>query len=217
MDLLPAGATGTLLTGLLTGLTLIVAIGAQNAFVLRQGVLRRHVGPVVAVCAVSDAVLITAGVAGFGTLVTAAPALLEVARWGGVAFLVTYGVLALRRAGSGAALTTDQAAGSVAGAVGGTATRALLTAAALTWLNPHVYLDTLLMLGSVAQHEGPTLRWWFAGGAVAASLVWFTLLGYGASRAHRVLGRPGTWRVVELLIGVVMLAVAARLALHAPA
>lgn len=213
MDLLPVGASGTLLTGLLTGLSLIVAIGAQNAFVLRQGVLRRHVAPVVVVCAASDALLITAGVAGFGTLVAAAPAVVDVARWGGVAFLATYGVLALRRAGSGAALSTD----SAAGLAGGTAARALATAAALTWLNPHVYLDTLVMLGSVAQHEGPTLRWWFAGGAVVASVVWFTALGYGATRAHRVLSRPGTWRVVELLIGLVMLAIAARLALHAPA
>ncbi|MDN7120999.1 amino acid transporter [Nocardioides sp. ChNu-153] len=202
---LPDSALIALATGLVTGLGLIVAIGAQNAFVLRQGLLRRHVAGVVAVCAVSDAVLITAGVAGVGGLVDAAPLALEVLRWGGVAFLVTYGVLALRRATRGDAL--DPAAAAGAGA-----RRTLLTAAALTWLNPHVYLDTVLMLGSVAQQEGPDLRWWFAGGAVVASLAWFTALGYGAGRAHRLLSRPATWRVVETLVGLVMLAIAARLA-----
>ncbi|HEY1134362.1 MAG TPA: LysE/ArgO family amino acid transporter [Nocardioides sp.] len=194
-------------TGLLTGLSLIVAIGAQNAFVLRQGLLRRHVAPVVAVCAVSDAVLIVAGVAGIGTLVALAPAAIDVLRWGGVAFLTAYGAMALRRAVRPAAL--DPAAG-----LGRSVGRTVATAVALTWLNPHVYLDTVLMLGSVAQQEGPTLRWWFAAGAVVASLAWFTGLAYGASRAHRLLERPATWRVLETLIGVVMLAIALRLALQ---
>ncbi|WZH51300.1 MAG: LysE/ArgO family amino acid transporter [Nocardioides alkalitolerans] len=194
-------------TGLLTGLGLIVAIGAQNAFVLRQGLLRRHVGPVVAVCAASDAVLIVAGVAGIGTLVALAPAVVDVLRWGGVAFLTAYGLLALRRAVRPTALDPATAAGRGVG-------RTVATAAALTWLNPHVYLDTVLMLGSVAQQEGPGLRWWFAGGAVLASVLWFTGLGYGAGRAHRLLERPGTWRVLEALVGVVMLAIALRLALQ---
>lgn len=193
-------------TGLLTGLSLIVAIGAQNAFVLRQGLLRRHVALVVAVCAGSDAVLITAGVAGTGSLVEAAPLALEVLRWAGVAFLAAYGVLALRRAVRGGSL---EAAG---GGVGRTAGGTLAAALALTWLNPHVYLDTLLMLGSIGQQQGPDLRWWFAGGAVVASIAWFTALGYGAVRARHLLARPSTWRVVETLIGVTMLVIALHLA-----
>ncbi|MDT9593343.1 LysE/ArgO family amino acid transporter [Nocardioides zeae] len=196
--------------GLLTGLSLIVAIGAQNAFVLRQGVLRRHVAPVVAVCATSDALLIVAGVAGVGTLLALAPTAIEVLRWGGVAFLTAYGVLALRRAARPGALVGE---GDGVRALGHGAVRTVATALALTWLNPHVYLDTVLMLGSIAQQEGPGLRWWFAGGAVAASVLWFSALGYGASRAHRLLARPATWRVLETVVGVVMLVIAVRLAL----
>lgn len=208
-------------TGLVTGLSLIVAIGAQNVFVLRQGLLRRHVALVVVVCAVSDAVLITAGVAGIGGLVAAAPLALELLRWGGVAFLAAYGVSALRRAARPAALDAGTAEpsvdgavdGAVGGAVGRTAGRTLAVALALTWLNPHVYLDTLLLLGSVAQQQGEDLRWWFAGGAVVASIAWFSLLGWGAGRAGHLLARPATWRVLEIVVGVVMLAIAAKLAL----
>lgn len=198
-------------TGLVTGLSLIVATGAQNVFVLRQGLLRRHVALVVVVCAVSDAVLITAGVAGIGGLVAAAPLALELLRWGGVAFLAAYGVSALRRAARPAALEAETA--SVGGTVGRTAGRTLAVALALTWLNPHVYLDTLLLLGSVAQQQGEDLRWWFAGGAVTASIAWFSLLGWGAGRARGLLARPATWRVLEIVVGAVMLAIAAKLAL----
>ncbi|MEO9321921.1 LysE/ArgO family amino acid transporter [Nocardioides sp. C4-1] len=190
--------------GLLTGLSLIVAIGAQNAFVLRQGLARRHVAPVVAVCAISDLVLILAGVAGIGTVVERAGWLIDVVRWAGVAFLTWYGVTALLRA---------RRAESLEAATGGDATlgRAVRTAVALTWLNPHVYLDTVLLLGSIANTHDH--RWWFGAGAAVASLLWFTGLGYGARRAHRLLSTPRAWQVLDVLIGLTMLAIAASLAL----
>lgn len=196
----------TVAAGLLTGLSLIVAIGAQNAFVLRQGLLRSHVGIVVAVCAASDAVLITAAVAGVGGLVAGAPILLEVLRWGGVAFLGAYAVLALTRAARPGRLDPAETDG-----VRTTAAGTLATAVALTWLNPHVYLD-VLMLASLAHSQGD-LRWWFAGGLVLASITWFAVLGYGAAGARRILARPSTWRLLDVVIGIVMLAIAARLAL----
>ena len=193
-----------MLPGFLTGLALIVAIGAQNAFVLRQGLLRSHVGVVVAICAVSDAVLIAAGVAGIGTVVEEAPVALDVVRWLGVAFLTWYGVTALLRARHAEGLAAARAS------AGGRRT-AVLTAVALTWLNPHVYLDTVLLLGSVANQHGGD-RWWFALGAVLGSVVWFTGLGYGARRAAGWLSSPRAWRVLDVLIGLTMLAIAARLA-----
>jgi L-lysine exporter family protein LysE/ArgO len=198
---------GTLVTGLLTGLGLIVAIGAQNAFVLRQGLTRRHVGPVVAVCALSDLVLIAAGVAGIGTIVEQAGWVVDVVRWLGVAFLTWYGVSALLRARRG---------GSLQAATGDDATlgRAVRTAVALTWLNPHVYLDTVLLLGSVANAQEGS-RWWFAVGACAASVLWFTGLGYGARLAHRVLATERAWQALDVLIGLTMLGIALTLALGA--
>ena len=192
-------------TGLVTGLTLIIAIGAQNAFVLRQGLARQHVGAVVAICMISDAVLIVAGVAGIGTIVEQAPTALTVVRWLGVAFLSWYGVSTLLRARHAEALgASGRATTSYRGAVG--------MALALTWLNPHVYLDTVLLLGSVANHQGPSGRWWFALGACTASVLWFSGLGYGARLAHGVLGRPRSWQVLDVTIGLVMLAIAAKLA-----
>ena len=149
-------------TGLLTGLALIVAIGAQNAFVLRQGVRREHVGAVVLVCMASDAVLILAGTAGVGALVQAVPWLLEVLRWGGALYLLWFAVSSLRAALRPQGLMAEQAprtAGSV-----------IATTLALTWLNPHVYLDTVVLLGSLANQHGPDARWVFAAGAVAASV-----------------------------------------------
>lgn len=196
------------LAGLVTGLGLIVAIGVQNAFVLRQGLLRAHVGAVVAVCAMSDVVLILAGVGGVGVLVERAGWLIPVARWFGVAFLSWYGVSALRQALRSKAL--DAASG---GPVGGMRRSTVLRAVALTWLNPHVYLDTVLLLGSVAATHGSTGRWWFALGACVGSLLWFSGLGFGARRAAPLVTRPWTWRAVDVLTGVTMLAVAASLAL----
>lgn len=199
LDLAPAAA------GLGTGLSLIIAIGAQNAFVLRQGLRREHVLPVVAVCALSDAVLILAGVTGVGALVDRFPAALTAVRLGGAAFLVCYGALALRRAVVG---------GNQLPAEGG-GTRPLrsvvLTCVALTWLNPHVYLDTVVLLGSVANSHGPTGRWWFAAGAVAASVTWFGALGYGARLLSTLFARPSAWRVLDVAIGVMMLTLGALL------
>lgn len=197
--------------GLLTGLTLIVAIGAQNAFVLRQGLIRSHVGPVVAVCALSDAALIAAGVGGVGAIVDRASWVLEVVRWLGVAFLLWYAASSLRRAFRPESL-------AAAGNGGATEARGRVIgrAVALTWLNPHVYLDTVLLVGSIAAaHDGgePAGRWWFGAGAVLASLLWFTSLGYGARLLAPLLARPRAWQVLEVLIAATMLVVAARLAL----
>ncbi|GAB2982567.1 LysE/ArgO family amino acid transporter [Actinotalea caeni] len=191
-------------SGLLAGLSLIVAIGAQNAFVLRQGLARRHVGPVVAICAFSDAVLISAGVAGLGALVTAAPAVLTAVRWFGAAFLLGYAVVAGRRAVRGVAMERPDG-----GAVSGLAP-VLLTTLALTWLNPHVYLDTVVLLGSMAATHGAD-RWWFAAGAMLGSVVWFTALGVGARLLVPVFRRPRAWQVLDGLIALVMLALAVQL------
>ncbi|WP_244242494.1 LysE/ArgO family amino acid transporter [Nocardioides seonyuensis] len=193
------------LAGLLTGLSLIIAIGAQNAFVLRQGLHRRHVGVVVAICAVSDVVLIVAGVAGIGTIVEQAAWLLEVIRWLGVAFLTWYGVSSLLRARDPEALRAEAAA---EGSVRATAARAV----ALTWLNPHVYLDTVLLLGSVASTHGTPGRWWFAVGACAGSVAWFSGLGYGARLLAPRLASRRAWQVLDVAIGVVMLGIALKLA-----
>ncbi|MBW0274493.1 amino acid transporter [Nocardia sp. MH4] len=190
------------LSGLGFGLSLIVAIGAQNAFVLRQGVRGQHVLPVIAVCAVSDIVLIAAGVAGFGTVVEAVPAVLTVARCAGAAFLFGYAVLAARRALSSSALIADAAGASVA--VGAS----VLTCLALTWLNPHVYLDTVVLLGSFASTYASPDRWFLAGGAMLASIGWFLALGYGARRLGPLFARPIAWRVLDSVIAVIMVALA---------
>ena len=179
------------------GLALIVAIGAQNAFVLRQGLRGEHVVGVVAVCAVSDLLLITAGVAGTGALLERVPGAVEVVRWAGAAFLAGYGVLAARRALRPVGALTGEAAERTPLA------SALLTAAALTWLNPHVYLDTVVLLGSVAATQGD-LRWAFGAGAAAASVLWFSALGAGARLLRPVFARPAAWRVLDGLIAVVM-------------
>ena len=181
----------SLLPGFLTMASLIVAIGAQNAFVLRTGLARRHVGLVVAVCAVSDAVLVVAGVLGIGRLVTAHPAVLTWVRWVGAAYLVGFGITCLWRARRPSTLEASAAVGT-RGSV-------LATVLALTWLNPHVYLDTVLLVGSIANQHGPTGRWWFTAGAALASVVWFTGLGYGARVLAPLFARPVTWRVLGML------------------
>jgi L-lysine exporter family protein LysE/ArgO len=182
-----------------TGLSLIVAIGAQNAFVLRQGLHRDAVLPVVAICALSDAVLIALGVAGVGAVVVAWPAVLTVVALVGGGFLVVYGILAARRAlrPAGEAL---RAGSGTAGSV----RRAVLTCLALTWLNPHVYLDTVFLVGSIAADRGP-LRWTFGIGAALASLCWFAALGFGARLLSRHLARPAAWRALDGLVAVTML------------
>jgi L-lysine exporter family protein LysE/ArgO len=191
MDLVAA------LSGLGFGLSLIVAIGAQNAFVLRQGLRGEHIGLVVAICAISDAILIALGVAGAGALLEGAPALVDAVRIGGAAFLLTYAFLAARRAWRPGAL--EAAAG------GGASTRraVLLAALALTWLNPHVYLDTVVLLGSVAATHGDA-RWWFGLGAATGSVLWFTGLGYGARLLRRPFAKPSAWRALDGGVALVM-------------
>ncbi|NED99981.1 LysE/ArgO family amino acid transporter [Phytoactinopolyspora halotolerans] len=191
-------------TGFVTGLTLIVAIGAQNAFVLRQGLRREHVLAVVALCAAADALLITAGVAGLGTLLTAYPAAAEVARYGGAAFLAVYGAFAARRAMNPHGMAASELAPS-------TRTAVLLTCLGFTFLNPHVYLDTVVVLGSLGNQHGDDGRWLFVIGASCASVTWFVALGYGARALSSLFARPASWRVLDGSIAVVMFALAAGL------
>jgi L-lysine exporter family protein LysE/ArgO len=192
-------------TGLLTGWSLIVAIGAQNAYVLRQGLRREHVGVVVVICAVSDLLLITAGTLGIGTLVRYVPGLLVALTWGGVAYLLWFAVRSFRSAMHPSGLEAGAGAGRRS---------VVATALALTYLNPHVYLDTVVMLGTLATRQDAG-RWVFAAGAGTGSILWFTALGFGARSLSKPLGRPATWRVVDVLVGITMLVVAARLALQA--
>ncbi|WP_438483570.1 LysE/ArgO family amino acid transporter [Streptomyces sp. S186] len=195
-----SGISPALIAGFGTGLSFIVAIGAQNAFVLRQGVRRQAVLAVVGICALSDAILICLGVAGLGAVVTAWPVLLSAVGLAGGGFLICYGALAARRAlrpAAGQALTSQ-------GASTGSVRTAVLTCLAMTWLNPHVYLDTVLLLGSIAADRGP-LRWVFGLGAMLASLVWFAALGYGARLLAGILARPTAWRVLDTLIAATML------------
>jgi L-lysine exporter family protein LysE/ArgO len=192
-----------MLIGFATSLTLIVAIGAQNAFVLRQGVRGHHVLTVVALCTVSDIVLIAGGVAGFGILVTAHPQAITVARFGGAAFLFGYGILAAMRALRPGSLDPSGAAPHRAVSV-------VLTCLALTFLNPHVYLDTVVLLGALANQQHGS-RWLFGAGAASASAVWFTTLGFGARRLQRVFATPAAWRLLDGLIAVTMLGIAVAL------
>jgi L-lysine exporter family protein LysE/ArgO len=196
------------LTGLVTGLSLIVAIGAQNAFVLRQGLRRAHVGTVVAVCTLSDYALIMAGIAGLGTVIQYAPWAIVAVRWLGAAFLTWYGLASAWRARRPSSLSAGAGPGERMSR-GATAGRTL----ALTWLNPHVYLDTVLMLGSIANAHGASGRWWFGLGACAGSTIWFTGLGFGALLMAPLLARPRAWQILDLVIAATMLAIAAKLAL----
>lgn len=191
----------TFFTGLGSAASLIVAIGAQNAFVLRQGLRRQHVLPVVVICVLSDAILIAAGVAGIGVLVKNAPIALDVVRWAGFAFLIGYAVFAARRALKPESLSASGAvAGSLAAAVG--------TCLAITWLNPHVYLDTVLLLGSLSASHGDPGRWVFGAGAATASLLWFALVGFGARFAAPLFAKPLAWRLLDGGIAVLMLVLA---------
>jgi len=187
------------------GLSLILAIGAQNAFVLRQGLRGAHVFAVCLTCALSDAVLIAVGVSGFGWLIAAMPWIAPVMRYAGAAFLLVYGALAFRAAWRGGARL--QAA---AGAQEGSLHSAIVTCLALTWLNPHVYLDTVVLLGSVAAQWQ---RWPFGMGAIAASFAFFFALGFGARLLRPLFARPGAWRALDLGIGCIMWILAAGLIL----
>jgi L-lysine exporter family protein LysE/ArgO len=202
ITLLPA------LLGLGTGLALIIAIGAQNAYVLRLGISARNgtVLAVVLVCALSDAVLILAGILGIGAVIQALPATLIVIRVLGAGFLIVYGLLAAFRVFRPKALTPSETA-----EVG--LRTAILTTLGLTWLNPHVYLDTVIFLGSVANQQGEAERWWFAAGAVFSSFLWFFTLGFGARLLRPFFARPVSWRILDAFIALVMLTIGVRVAL----
>jgi L-lysine exporter family protein LysE/ArgO len=196
VDLLPL-----LATGFGVGLSLIIAIGAQNAYVLRQGIRTEHVLPIVAICAVSDAVLIIIGITGIGAVLDRAPVALTLVRWAGAAFLIGYGLLAARRALTAQRLRAANGSGRTS------ARTAVLTVLAMTWLNPHVYLDTVLLVGSIANTHGRTGRWSFGAGSVLASFVWFTALGYGARLLAPVFARPVAWRILDGLIAATMITI----------
>lgn len=207
---MPPATTGSaFLTGLFLSLSLIVAIGAQNAFVLRQGLRREHVTAVVLFCALADAVLISAGVLGMAQALGSRPALAQAMALAGAAFLAWYGWQALQRARRASQL---QAAASGAGLSRGAA---LAQAAAFTLLNPHVYLDTVLLVGSIGAQQPAGLQGWFIGGASIASLGWFTALGFGARWLAPLFSRPRAWQVLDALIGLTMWVLAALLLRHA--
>ena len=196
---------GAFLSGMGTGLSLILAIGAQNAFVLKQGLLRHHVFAVCAFCALSDAILIAAGVAGAGAIAERAPWFLSAMRWGGAAFLIWYGMKSFRAAlrGGEGLRPEGVAPPSLAATIG--------TIAALTWLNPHVYLDTVVLLGSVSSASDDRLA--FAVGAMTGSFLFFFSLGYGARLLAPLFARPLAWRILDAGVGVVMWTIAATLVL----
>lgn len=201
----------SMLLGFGTGLSLIVAIGAQNAFVLRQGILRQHVLPIVLICGLTDALLEILGIAGIGFVVERAPVVLEVIRWGGVAFLLWYAWGAARRAMRPGVLVADEGDAAGAGSDAGSLKRAVLACLAITYLNPHVYLDTMVLMGSVGNAQGDPARWWFAMGGGVASIIWFAVLGYGARALTRFFATPRSWQILDWIIVVVMLVIAGRL------
>ncbi len=201
--------TTTFIQGLVLSLGLIVAIGAQNAFVLRQGLRREHVGSVVLFCAVADAVLITAGVLGMAQALGESPGLARALALAGAAFLAVYGWRALRRA------RRPQQLNAADGGEGLSRGAAVAQAAAFTLLNPHVYLDTVLLVGSIGAQQPAALRGWFVAGASTASLCWFGLLGFGARWLAPWFARPRAWQVLDGLIGITMWVLAALLVRHA--
>ncbi len=189
--------------GFFAGLSLIVAIGAQNAYLLRLGLARNHVGVAVAICASADVVLIVLGIAGIGAFIRSQPAALEVIKWVGVVYLTGFAGRSFWRARRHEVLLPadepPQSTRTVA-----------LTMVAFTFLNPHVYLDTVLLLGSIGNQYGSD-RWWFAAGAAVASISWFSVLGFGATAAAPLMSRPVTWRVLDVVIGLVMIVIAVSL------
>jgi L-lysine exporter family protein LysE/ArgO len=202
-------ASAVFAQGMVLSLGLIVAIGAQNAFVLRQGLRREHVGPVVLFCALMDALLILAGVMGMARALGEHPGLARALALVGAAFLAGYGLLALRRARQPQQLRAAAGGASLGrGAV-------LAQAAAFTLLNPHVYLDTVLLVGSIGAQHPAALRPWFIAGASAASVLWFGLLGFGARWLAPWFARPRAWQLLDGLIGLTMLGLAALLLRHA--
>jgi L-lysine exporter family protein LysE/ArgO len=193
--------------GLATGLALIVAIGSQNAFVLRQGILREHVLPIVLFCALSDALLILAGIGGAGVVIRGNDTLMTVTRWGGALFLASYGALAAKRAWQGTHMQLGHKTGT-------TLVAALAACFGFTFLNPHVYLDTVVLLGAMANQRPDAGRWVFGAGACLGSLLWFSALGFGARFLAPWFQTTTAWRILDSLIASTMGALALSLLLN---
>ena len=193
-------------SGILSGLALIIAIGAQNAFVIRQGLQRQHVLTVVLFCAISDALLIAAGTAGLGKVIESAPEVLEIVRWFGVTYLIFFGLKSLRSAFRHNTLTLEQ--GNLV-----SRKRTILTVLGLTFLNPHVYLDTVIFLGSIA-NQFPTDKWFFSAGAMTASFLWFFFIGFGSKMAARFMVKVVFWKVLDLTVAIIMFTLATYLTFY---
>ncbi len=192
--------------GFLAGLSLIIAIGAQNAFVIRQGLTKKYVLLTVLICACSDALLIALGASGLGALIKSNKDLLEFVRWFGVAYLLWFAFKSARSAFKQEVLNSvGEASANKKGVV--------LTVLALTFLNPHVYLDTVILLGSISNQFGSD-KWFFVTGAIIASFLWFTSIGFGAKSASRFMSRPIFWKILDSLIAAIMLSIAAFLAFY---
>ncbi len=196
LPILSAGLSGFLLGG-----SLIIAIGAQNAFILRQGLLREHVFVLCLICSLSDALLIALGVGGFGTLIATSATAIRLVTWAGAAFLTVYGLIALRRAWNPGAMTAKRSGGT-------SLAKAVATCLSFTFLNPHVYLDTVVLVGGISAGFEGIARLAFGIGAVSASFVWFYALGYGARLLQPLFARPQAWRVLDVAIAIVMFALA---------
>jgi L-lysine exporter family protein LysE/ArgO len=197
---------GAGLAGFGLGAGLIIAIGAQNAFVLRHGLMRHHVLAICLFCAASDALLIGLGVSGFGSSIAQSPWLLQIVAWGGAAFLAAYGTLAFRRALNPSQMTASTDSKRALGPT-------LATCAAFTFLNPHVYLDTVILVGGLSATYPGSSRIAFGAGAMLSSFAWFFSLGYGARLLDGIFAKPGAWRMLDVMIGIVMWALAVKVAL----
>ena len=196
------------LIGLGSSLSLIIAIGAQNAFVLRQGIRREHVLPVVLICGLTDAMLEFLGVAGIGYVIERAPILLDVVLWGGIIFLLWYAWSAARRAMRPEAMIAGE--GKATGLK-----RTVIACLAITYLNPHVYLDTMVLMGSIGIAQGDPGKWWFVLGGALGSVGWFFTLGYGARGLSRFFATPRSWQILDWAVAATMLVIAGRLAFGA--
>ena len=195
-----------IIPGLLAGLSLIIAIGAQNAFVIRQGLTKKFVLLTVLICAISDALLIALGASGLGALIKSNKNILEFVRWFGVAYLLWFAFKSAKSALKKEVLNS-------AGEASADRKSVILTVLALTFLNPHVYLDTVILLGSISNQFGPD-KWFFCIGAMLASFIWFTAIGFGAKSASKFMSRPIFWKILDSLIAVVMLSIATFLAFY---
>ena len=192
--------------GFLTGLSLVIAIGAQNAFVIRQGLTKKFVGLTVLICAFSDALLIALGASGLGALIKSNSSILEIVRWFGVSYLLWFAIKSAR-------LIFNQEFLDSSGEASANRKSVILTVLALTFLNPHVYLDTVILLGSISSQFGSD-KWFFVLGAILASFIWFTAIGFGAKSASRFMSQPIFWKILDSIIAVIMLSLAAFLAFY---